>query len=178
MTSTATASPATLPIHTASVAVFKQMLGGLRDVLAKAEAHASAKKIDPNALLQARLFPDMFPLLRQVQVATDFAKSVSARLAGVDVPKVEDTEQTFAELQARIATVLAFIDGLDAARFAEAATREIVTQAGTPKEKRFTGQSYLLNYGLPHFFFHTTTVYAILRHNGVEVGKKDYIGSY
>ena len=151
---------------------------GLREVLAKAEAHSSAKKIDPNALLQARLFPDMFPLLRLVQVATDFAKSVSARLAGVEVPKVEDTEQTFADLQARIATVLTFIEGLDAARFDDAATREIVTQAGTPKEKRFSGQSYLFNYGLPHFFFHTTTVYAILRHNGVEVGKKDYVGTY
>lgn len=168
----------TSAVYTASIPVFKQMLGGLREVLAKAEAHASTKKIDPNALLQARLFPDMFPLLRQVQVATDFAKSVSARLAGVEVPKVEDTEQTFAELQARIATVLTFIEGLDVASFDDAATREIVTQAGTPKEKRFSGQSYLFNYGLPHFFFHTTTAYAILRHNGVEVGKKDYIGTY
>lgn len=168
----------TSAVYTASIPVFKQMLGGLREVLVKAEAHASAKKIDPNALLQARLFPDMFPLLRQVQVATDFAKSVSARLAGVEVPKVEDTEQTLAELQARIATVLTFIEGLDAASFDDAATREIVTQAGTPKEKRFTGQSYLFNYGLPHFFFHTTTAYAILRHNGVEVGKKDYVGTY
>lgn len=165
-------------IYTTSIPVFKQMLGGLKEVLSKAEAHAAAKKIDPNALLQARLFPDMFALLRQVQVATDFAKSVSARLAGVEVPKLEDNEQTFAELQARIATVLAFIEGLDVAKFDEATTREIVTQAGTPKEKRFTGQSYLLNYGLPHFFFHTTTAYAILRHNGVEVGKKDYIGTY
>lgn len=168
----------TSPIYTASVPVFKQMLGGLSQVLAKAEAHVTAKNIDPNVLLQARLFPDMFPLLRQVQVASDFAKSVSARLAGVDVPKLEDKEQSFAELQARIATVLAFIDGLDAAKFDEAATREIVTQAGTPKEKRFTGESYIFNYGLPHFFFHTTTAYAILRHNGVEVGKKDYIGTY
>jgi hypothetical protein len=165
-------------MYTSSIPVFKQMLGGLSQVLRKAEAHATEKKIEPNALLQARLFPDMFALLRQVQVASDFAKSVSARLAGVDVPKLEDNEQTFAELQARIATVLAFIEGLDVAKFDEAATREIVTQAGTPKEKRFTGQSYLLNYGLPHFFFHTTTAYAILRHNGVEVGKKDYIGTY
>ena len=168
----------TSSIYTTSIPVFKQMLGGLKGVLAKAEAHASAKNIDPNALLQARLFPDMFPLLRQVQVASDFAKSVSARLAGVEVPKIEDKETTFTELQARIDTILAFIEGLGAAKFDEAATREIVTQAGTPKEKRFTGQSYLLNYGLPHFFFHTTTVYAILRHNGIEVGKKDYIGTY
>lgn len=168
----------TSAIYTASIPVFKQMLGGLSGVLAKADAHVAAKKIDPNALLQARLFPDMFTLLRQVQVATDFAKSVSARLAGVDVPKLDDNEQTFADLQARITTVLTFIEGLDVALFEEAATREIVTQAGTPKEKRFTGTSYIFNYGLPHFFFHTTTAYDILRHNGVEVGKKDYIGTY
>ena len=165
-------------IYTASIPVFKQMLGGLQEVLRKAEAHATDKKIDPNALLQARLFPDMFGLLRQVQVASDFAKSVSARLAGVEVPKLEDAEQTFADLQARINTVLAFLNSLDESKFADAATREIVTQAGTPKEKRFTGQSYLFNYGLPHFFFHDSMAYAILRHNGVEVGKKDYIGAY
>lgn len=165
-------------VYSSTVPVFQQLLGGLSQVLAKAEAHAMAKKLDPNALLQARLYPDMFALLRQVQVATDFAKSVTARLAGVDVPKLDDNEVTFADLQARIATVLAFVGGLDAALFADAATREIVTQAGTPKEKRFTGQAYLLSYGLPHFFFHVTTTYAILRHNGVEVGKKDYLGAY
>lgn len=168
----------TSAIYTASIPVFKQMLGGLSGVLTKAEAHAAAKNIDPNALLQARLFPDMFPMLRQVQVASDFAKSVSARLAGVAVPTLDDKELSFAELQARLATVLKFLDSLDAGLFDHAATREIVTQAGTPKEKRFTGQSYLFNYGLPHFFFHTTAAYAILRHNGVEVGKKDYVGAY
>lgn len=165
-------------IHATSIPVFTQMLGGLKEVLAKADAHVAAKKLDPNALLQARLFPDMFPLLRQVQVATDFAKSVSARLAAVEVPKYDDNEVSFADLQARIDQVLAFIGGLDVAAFDGADTREIVTQAGTPKEKKFSGQSYLLNYGLPHFFFHTATAYGILRHNGVEVGKKDYIGSY
>ena len=154
-------------LYTTSIPVFTQMLGGLKEVLAKAEAHATAKKIEPDALLQARLFPDMFGLLRQVQVATDFAKSVSARLAAVDVPKFDDSELTFSDLQARIDKVLAFIGGLDVASFDGADTREIVTQAGTPKEKRFSGSSYLLNYGLPHFFFHTTTAYAILRHNGV-----------
>lgn len=165
-------------IYASSIPVFRQILGGLKEVLAKAETHASERKIDPNALLQARLYPDMFPLLRQVQIASDFAKSVSARLAEVEVPKFEDREQSFPDLQARIAAVLTFIEGLDPARFEGADKREIVTQAGTPKEKRFNGQSYLLNYGLPHFFFHTTTAYALLRHNGVEVGKKDFIGSY
>lgn len=167
-----------LSLYATSVPVFVQLLGGLKQVLAKAEAHAAAKNIDPQALLQARLFPDMFALRRQVQVATDFAKSVSARLANVDVPKLDDTETSFAELQARIDTVLAFIEGLDPASFDLSTQREIVTQAGTPKEKRFTAQSYLLNYGLPNFFFHTTTAYAILRHNGIEVGKKDYIGAF
>uniref|UniRef100_UPI00374CAE12 DUF1993 domain-containing protein n=1 Tax=Undibacterium sp. TaxID=1914977 RepID=UPI00374CAE12 len=108
----------------------------------------------------------------------DFAKGTSARLAGVDVPGYEDNEQTFADLQARIAKTLRFIDGLTEEQIAGSEGREIVTQAGTPKEKRFTGQSYLLNYSLPHFFFHSTTAYAILRHNGVEVGKRDYIGTY
>ena len=168
----------TSAIYVASIPVFTQMLGGLSGVLTKADAHVAAKKLDPNALLQARLFPDMFPMLRQVQVASDFAKSVSARLAGVDVPILTDNEQSFADLQTRIATVLAFIGGLAPDLFNDAAGREIVSQADTPKEKRFTGQSYLLHYGLPHFFFHTTAAYAVLRHNGVEVGKKDYIGSY
>ncbi len=165
-------------IYTASIPVFKQLLGGLDQVLAKAEAHVAATKIDPDALLQARLFPDMYKLLRQVQVASDFAKSAAARLAGAEPPALADTEQTFAELRARIATVLAFIDGLDAAAFAGAGAREVIVQAGTPREKRFTGESYLFSYGLPHFFFHVTTAYDILRHNGVPLEKKDYLGAY
>ena len=161
-----------------TVPVFKQMLGALSAVLTKAQAQAEAHKIEPAALLQARLFPDMFPLLRQVRVACDFAKSVAGRLAGVDLPVFEDNEQSFDDLQARIAKTLAFLNGLTPAQFDGSATREIVTQAGTPKEKRFAGQSYLLNYGLPHFFFHVTTAYNILRHNGMDVGKTDFIGSY
>ncbi len=168
----------TTSLFDTAVPVFKQMLGGLSGVLSKAQAHAEARGIEPDALLHARLAPDMFPLLRQVRTACDFAKSVSARLAGVEVPAFEDNEAGFADLQARIDRTLAFIGGLTPAQFEGSATREIVTQAGTPKEKRFTGTSYLLNYGLPHFFFHVTTAYGILRHNGVPVGKKDYIGSY
>ena len=120
----------------------------------------------------------MFTLIRQVQVACDFAMSVSARLAGLPVTKVADTEVNFDDLQARVTTALAFLASLTPAQFDAAASREITTQAGTPKEKRFTGQSYLFNYGLPHFFFHVTTAYAVLRHNGVEVGKKDYVGTF
>jgi hypothetical protein len=167
-----------IPMHAASIPVFQQMLGGLAGVLAKAEAHAIERKIDPAALLQSRLFPDMFPLVRQVQVACDFAKSVPARLAGADVPSWDDTEQTFAELQERIAKTLAFIEGLDAARFEDSGQREIVLRPGTPKERTIGGQAYLLAYGLPQFFFHVTTAYDLLRHNGVQIGKKDYMGAY
>ena len=167
-----------LSLHTASVPVFTQLLGGLADVLAKAQAHATERKIEPDALLQSRLFPDMFPLLRQVQIACDFAKSVSARLAGAEVPAWEDNERTFDELQARIARTVAFIGGLGPAAFAEAGHREIVLRPGTPKERRLEGQAYLLSYGLPQFFFHVTTAYALLRHGGVEIGKKDFMGKY
>lgn len=167
-----------ISLYTASVPVFQQMLGSLSAVLAKAEAHATAKNIEPDALLQARLFPDMFPLVRQVQIAVDFAKGVSARLAGVEVPVYDDSEHTFAELQALISKTQAFIGSIEASQIDGQEAREIVTRPGTPKEKRFTGQSYLLTYGLPQFFFHVTTTYAILRHNGVEVGKRDYMGAF
>ncbi|NCT68646.1 MAG: DUF1993 domain-containing protein [Rhodanobacteraceae bacterium] len=168
----------TISMYAASVPVFRQMLGSLADLLSKAEAHVLERKIEPAALLQARLYPDMFPLVRQVQIASDFAKSVSARLAGVDVPAYDDTEQSFDELKARVAKTLAFIGGLDAAAFAGSEQREIVLRPGTPKERTLDGQSYLLHYGLPQFFFHVTTVYALLRHNGVEIGKRDYMGAY
>lgn len=167
-----------LSMYTASVPVFQQMLGGLNDILGKAQAHAAEKKIEPGALLQARLFPDMFTFVRQVQIACDFAKSVPARLAGADVPAYEDTEQTFDELRARIEKTLAFIAGLDASRFEGSAQREIVLRPGTPKERTLDGQAYLLHYGLPQFFFHVTTAYALLRHNGIEIGKRDYMGVY
>jgi hypothetical protein len=120
----------------------------------------------------------MFPLARQVQVACDFAASVSARLAGAEAPAYEDGDQTFADLQQRIAVTLAFIGGLDAARFEGSEAREVLLRPGTPKERRIGGQPYLLAYGLPQFFFHVTTAYDLLRHNGVEIGKKDYMGTY
>ncbi len=168
----------TISMYAASVPVFKQLLGALGEILAKAETHAADKKIDPNALLQARLFPDMFPLLRQVQIACDFAKGVCARLAGADVPVYDDKETTFEELRALVAKTIAYIDSLDAARFDGSESRDITLRPGTPKERKIGGQSYLLSYGLPQFFFHMTTAYALLRHNGVELGKKDYMGAY
>jgi hypothetical protein len=161
-------------MYDASVPVFRQMLGSLSAILAKAETHAQEKKIE-QALLQARLFPDMFPLARQVQVAADFAKGACARLAGVEVPRYDDTETTLAELRQRIAKTLAFIDSLPQDAIEGSAARDITTSAG-PNSRQFKGQPYLLHYALPNFYFHTTTAYAILRHNGIEIGKKDFVG--
>lgn len=168
----------TISMYAASVPVFKQMLGSLSAVLTKAEAHAAEKKIDPDAFVKARLFPDMLPLYRQVEIACDFAKGVSARLAGVEVPVYPDGEAGFAHAQARIAITLAFIDGLTPAQIDGSEERPVVIQPGTPRERTFAGQAYLLGYGLPQFFFHITTAYALLRHNGVAIGKKDYMGAY
>lgn len=167
----------TLSIYSASVPVFQQMLRALDGILSKTQAHVENKKIDEAALLQARLFPDMFPLVRQVQIGADFAKGTCARLAGAQVPSYEDNETSFAELQTRLARTQAFIAGLEPAQFEGAETREILLRPGTPKERRFNGQAYLLHYGLPQFFFHITTAYALLRHNGVDVGKMDFMGA-
>ena len=168
----------TISMHAASVPVFQQLLGALGNNLAKAEAHVAEKKIDPNALLQSRLFPDMFTFTRQVQIACDFAKGVSARLAQADVPVYEDKEQSFGELRALVARTIEFIGSLDATRFDGSEERQIVTRPGTPRERSFSGQAYLLTYGLPQFFFHVTTAYALLRHNGIDVGKRDYMGAF
>ena len=165
-------------MYKTSVPVFKQLLNSLSAILTKAEAYATEKKFEPRVLLEARLFPDMFPLIRQVQVATDFAKSVSARLADIEVPTYDDNEQTFADLQARISKTLSFIENLTPEQFEGSETREIVLRPGTPKEKKLIGQTYLINYGLPQFFFHVTTAYTILRHNGLEIGKGDFMGTF
>ncbi|MEB0140617.1 MULTISPECIES: DUF1993 domain-containing protein [unclassified Undibacterium] len=168
----------TLSMYVATVPVLTQILDSLSQVLSKAEAHARAKNIAPEVLLQARLYPDMFALTRQVQIAADFAKGIAGRLAQAELPAYEDTEVSFADLQARIAKTKAFIVALDVAAFAGSEAREIVLRPGTDKEKKLTGHAYLLNYGLPQFLFHATTTYAILRHNGIEVGKKDFMGAY
>lgn len=167
-----------LSLYAASVPVLLQMLRSLDAVLAKAEAHAKEKKIDPNALLQARLFPDMFALTKQVQVASDFAKGISARLAGVDVPSYADNEQSFEELRARIAKTVSFIEAIKPEQIDGKEEREIVLFPGTEREKKFPAQTYLLHYGMPNVYFHVTTAYALLRHNGVELGKRDFIGKY
>ncbi len=168
----------TTPMYLHSLPVFKQMLTALKAMLAQADAHVAAKSIEPEAFLQARLFPDMFPLVRQVQIAADFARGISARLAGVEVPAYEGNEKSFADLDALLAQTLAFLDGLNASQFDGSESKEIVLRPGTPKEKKLSGQAYLANYGTPQFFFHITTSYAILRHNGIVIGKRDYMGAY
>lgn len=168
----------THPLYAVSIPVFRQMLTALDAVLVKAEAHAAARNIDPDALLQARLFPDMFTFTRQVQLACDFAKAAAARLSGIDVPARADVEKTFPDLRARIAWTLEFLGSVDPAAFAGTEQRPIVLRPGAPTERRFSGgDAYLTQYGLAQFFFHVTTAYDLLRHNGVEIGKKDYLGS-
>lgn len=166
------------PMYTHSVPVFNQMLTAMKAVLTLVDAHVAAKSIEPDAFLQARLFPDMFPLIKQVQIAADFARGISARLAGVDVPAYEGQEKNFAELDALLTRTTDFLDSLNASQFEGSESREIVLRPGTPKEKKLSGQAYLANYGSPQFFFHVTTTYAILRHNGIAIGKRDYMGAY
>jgi hypothetical protein len=167
-----------ISLYDATVPVYKQMLLALSDVLKKAEDQAQVLKFDTNVLLQARLFPNMFPLVRQVQIACDFAKSVSARLAGIEVEAYEDSEQSFAELQHRITKTVAVLESMMAEQFEGSEGKQIVLRPGTPKEKTLTGSDYALRYGLPQFFFHLTTAYNILRHNGIDIGKKDFMGAY
>ena len=163
-------------MYSSSVQVFLRSLNVMDAVLDKAAAFAEAKKIDMGVLLAMRLAPDMFPLTRQVQLVSDFAKGISARLAGVDNPKYEDSETTLPQLKERLARTREFITGLTPAQFADAATRTIAFKAGG-RDMSFDGQTYLLHYGLPNFYFHLATAYDILRHAGVELGKRDFIGS-
>jgi hypothetical protein len=167
-----------MTMYTATVPVFRQILGALAAVLEKAERHAQDNKIEPAALLQARLFPDMFPLVRQVQIAADFAKGTTARLAGVEVPRYDDNEQSFSELQQRITKTLGFVDSVEQALVDAGAQRAITHGAGERARHFPSGEAYVTRFALPNFFFHVTTAYAILRHNGVPIGKKDFIGEY
>ena len=164
----------TISMHQMAVPVLVRVLTNLKHLLAKGEAYAEAKKIDPSVLLNARLALDMFPLVRQVQMVSDATKGAGARLAGAEVPSYADTETSFAELQARLDKTIAFLKGLSAASFEGAESREVVMK--TPSsELKFSGLDYLQNFALPNAFFHAVTAYNILRHNGVEVGKMDYL---
>jgi uncharacterized protein len=162
-------------MYQASAPRFANMLRNLSALIEKADAHCAAKKIDPAAITTFRLYPDMFPFARQVQIACDTAKGAVARLAGVEIPKHEDVEQTFAELKSRIAKTLDFVESVAAAKIDGSEDKEIVLPMRSG-ERRFKGLQYLLGFAYPNFYFHVTTAYDILRHNGVEIGKTDFIG--
>lgn len=162
-------------IYDATIAPLKRTLKNLSHILKKGEEHAESKKIDPSVLLNARLFPDMFPLLRQVQIATDMSKGAAARLAGIEIPKFDDNETTFAELQARISKTIAFLETIKPEQFAGAEDRDITINV-RKVDMHFKGSAYLLNWATPNVYFHVTTAYDILRHNGVELGKPDFLG--
>ena len=159
-----------------SVPVFIRYLNNLSAILKKAEAHCEARKIDPAALLEFRLYPDMLPFRRQVTLVSDHSKGAAARLAGVPVPSFEDVEKTFPELGARLAKTIAFMEGMKPEQYKDAASRTITLKVGGGKEISEPAVPYLMNRVFPNFHFHLTTAYNILRHNGVELGKADYLG--
>jgi hypothetical protein len=163
-----------ISMYSASVPVFVKMLGNLTSWFDKAEAHAAAKKFEPEVLLAARLAPDMLPLVKQVQIACDTAKFCVARLSGAEAPKFDDSEKNFGELRQRVKKTIEFLKSVPEAQLAGTEEREISvpTRTGSTQWK---GEAYLKEHALPNFFFHATTTYALLRHNGVEVGKGDYL---
>ena len=165
-----------LSMYQASAPRFVNMLTNLSAILDKAQAHAEAKKIDPAVILNLRLYPDMFPMKRQVQIACDTAKGAVARLAGVEVPKHEDNEETIADLKARIAKTIDFVKTLKPAQIDGTEDKDIHLKLG-PREVNYKGMQYLCGHALPNFYFHVTTAYDILRHNGVELAKRDYLAN-
>lgn len=162
-------------MYQASIPVFVRMLDNLTEILKKAEAYADAKKIDHSVLINARLAPDMFPLSRQVQIATDGVKGCAARLAGIEVPSYADTETTFPELYARIQKTIDFLKSVTAKQIDGTEDKQISLNVGK-RALEFKGQVYLLYFVIPNFYFHVTAAYAIIRHNGVDIGKMDFLG--
>jgi hypothetical protein len=165
----------TISMYQASVPVMARMFGHLSAILTKAEEDATARKIEPSVFLNARLAPDMHPLTRQIQIASDAAKGGVARLAGIDVPSFADDETSFSELQARIKKTVDFLESVTPAQI-DGSEEKTITLKFPGREVSFPGQVFLLNFTLPNFFFHVTMAYAILRHNGVAVGKMDFLG--
>jgi hypothetical protein len=163
-------------MYQASIPAFVQLLNNLSAILDKAEAHAASRKIEPEVLLNFRLAPDMLPFVRQIQIAADLAKGAAARLAGVEVPKHDDIEKTFADLKARLATTVAFVQSFKESEIDGSEDREINLTLGE-KTMSFKGQPYLVHFVMPNFYFHCTTAYDILRHCGIELGKRDFIGT-
>lgn len=165
----------TLSMYQASIPTFIRGLNQLSAILTKAAAYAETRKIDPSVLINARLAPDMFPLSRQVQITSDGVKGCAGRLAGIEIPSFADTETTFEELQARIKKTITFLQTVTASQIDGTEAKTITLKAG-PRELSFNGQDYLLNFVIPNFYFHITTTYAILRHNGLDIGKMDFLG--
>jgi uncharacterized protein len=165
----------TISMYQASVPRFVNILGNLMNILDKAQAHVDAKKLDPETLTRYRLFPDMLPMTTQVLIACDTAKGVVARLAGIEIPVYEDNEKTLADLKARVAKTIAFIQTVTPAQIDGTEDKQITTKRGD-KETHYKGMQFLLGHAVPNFYFHITTAYAILRHNGVEIGKRDFLG--
>ena len=165
-----------LSMYQASIPAFVQMLNNFSAILDKAKAHATSCKIDPEVLLNYRLAPDMFPFVRQLQIAADLAKGAAARLAGVEVPKHDDTEKTFADLKARLAKTLTFVQSFKPSDINGSEDRDIRLTLGE-HTMSFKGQPYLVHFVMPNFYFHCATAYDILRHCGVELGKRDFIGT-
>jgi uncharacterized protein len=164
-----------LGMYQASVPAFLTMLKTITAILDKAEAYAAERKIDPEVLLSWRLAPDMLPFVRQLQIAADFAKGTTARLAGAEVPKYADDEKTFAEIKARIAKTVKFVEGFSPKDIDGSEGRDITLPVGG-QDMRFKGEPYLVHFALPNFYFHATTAYAILRRCGVDLGKRDFLG--
>lgn len=165
----------TISMYNASVPVMIKMLGNLESILDKAIAHAATRKIDDAALVEARLFPDMFTFARQIRVATDMSKGAGARLAGIDIPKFEDNETTLAELKARLRKAIDFLKTLTPAQIDGTENKAITLTVGG-NTMNFNGLDYLLYWVLPNFYFHVATAYNLLRHGGVEIGKMDFLG--
>lgn len=164
-----------ISMYQISIPVFVRMFDNLSAILEKAEQYAAEKKFDPGVLVNARLAPDMFPLSRQIQIATDVTKGGAARLAGVEIPSYADTEATFAELQARIKKTVDFLKGFKPGQIDGTEEKVIQLKVGG-RDLSFSGQDYLLHFVIPNLYFHITAAYAILRHNGVLIGKLDYLG--
>lgn len=165
----------TMSMYRASVPIFSRSLEALSNILDKAAAQAVARKFDPAAILGARLFPDMFPLVKQVQIACDFAKNTPARLAGIEPPKFEDTETSFEQLMARVAKTRDYLQGFKPEQIDGSEDRDITLSIGG-QPRTFKGEPFLQHFALPNFFFHYATAYGLLRHCGIELGKRDFIG--
>lgn len=166
----------TLSMYQASVPRFINALNNLSAILDKAQAHVDAKKLDEATLTSFRLFPDMLPMARQILIATDTAKGLAARLAGVEIPVYDDTEKTLGELKARIAKTVAYLQTFRPEQIDGTENKEIIIKRGD-KETRYNGMQFLLGHAVPNVYFHITTAYNILRHNGVDIGKRDYLGN-